>query len=295
MRFYPECYQCTLNQLLKISKLTGLGERDQIIVVKKMLKILCNASDNITPPEMAGIAYDIIKKIYNNGNNSVFDPYSKIKEESNRIALSYYDSVKSKVKKSGDILNEALKISAAGNIIDFGIFENHKFDFKKELKKYMDSPFTASDMVHFKKLISKAETLLFIGDNAGEIVFDRILIEILKQEYPGIKITYTVRETPVLNDITFNDVRETGLDKVCDVISSGSKIPGTKWDKCSDRFKYLFNTSDVIISKGQGNYETLCGVKNGKLFFLFLVKCDIIARHVGYDKESQLFICNKRG
>ena len=140
----------------------------------------------------------------------------------------------------------------------------------------------------FKKSIEKASLILYIGDNAGETVFDRILIEQLLQMNKS-KIVFVVREKPIINDATFDDVKKVGLDKVATIISNGSDAPATILSQCSSEMLSYYQTADLIISKGQGNYESLSG-RPENIFFLFKVKCPVIARKSGYDIDSPVVI-----
>jgi len=224
-----------------------------------------------TPPESARLIYHKIGEITGN-----LDPYKEIKSESTKKALSLYPYLKSHVEKSNDSLLAAIKIAIAGNVIDFGA--NWDFDLNVEVAEVLDKDFAIFDYNKFKDRFDGAHEILYIGDNAGECVFDRILIEEMKKP-----VIYVVRDVPIINDATYEDAEQAGIDKVATILSSGTDAPGTIFRTCSAEFKKVYNNSRFIISKGQGNYEALSN-EMGPIFFLLKVKCPVIANNIGVDK-----------
>jgi len=191
------------------------------------------------------------------------------------------------IQDSRDPLLQAFKISAAGNIIDFGAHSS--VDVEAEIKKMPELSFSINDYSKFKEEVSGSELLLFIGDNAGEIVFDKLLIEILKKQYPELEIIYAVRGGPVLNDVTAADAEYTGISKLVKVISSGSATAGTILNECSGEFLGVYESADIVISKGMGNYETLNGETVKNIYFILKIKCDLIARNTGARVNEMIF------
>lgn len=168
----------------------------------------------------------------------------------------------------------AIRLAIIGNIIDFG--PNYRmFDIEKDVHVGKKQPFAMCDYSALKKAVGQSDTILYIGDNAGEIVFDKLLVKTLKKP-----VTFVVRDAPIINDATMEDTIQTGMDKAAEVISSGSELPGTVPHLCSKEFNELFNRATCIISKGQENYETLSEIDR-PIFFLLKVKCPVIARHMG--------------
>ncbi len=167
----------------------------------------------------------------------------------------------------------AIRMAIAGNTIDWG--PERPFDIEQEVIDSLVSDFAVCDYNRFKRYLGDASEILYLGDNAGEAVFDRILIEEMKKP-----ATFVVREMPVINDITFWDALAAGLDEVAGLVSSGVDAPGTLLESCSADFKRIYDNSDLIISKGQGNYEALSDEKR-PIFFLLKVKCRVIARDIG--------------
>ena len=225
---------------------------------------------NATPPEIARQVYRIVYEI--TGNN---DPYYEKKNIANQSALSLYSRMKDTVDDSNDPLLTACRLSIAGNDIDLGAQTEYD-SINSIIEDSLVFDLDQENYAKFKENVTKANLILYIGDNAGETVFDRILIEQILQ-IKNLKIVFVVREKPIINDATFEDAIKVGLDKVATIISSGSDAPATILSQCSPEMLSLYQSADVIISKGQGNYESLSG-RSENIFFLFKVKCPVIAR-----------------
>lgn len=206
------------------------------------------------------------------------DPYLSEKRASNDFVLARYDSLKEMVVSSDDQFNTALRLAIAGNIIDFAIHDS--FDLDKTINHVLTSQLAIDHTLGLKQALLDAKTVLYLGDNAGEIVFDKILIETMG--HPDVY--FVVRGAPVINDATIDDAVYVGMDRVAKVISNGYDAPSTILENCSAQFQSLFEKADVIISKGQGNLEGLLGKTNKKVFFLLMVKCDVIAHVLGVKK-----------
>ena len=262
-----------MNQALRAGRIATNDERK----IKKLLDEVGMMIQQIpmgnTPPETGEIIYRKISEI--TGNK---DPYKNIKAKNISHALDLYPSLKEKVEKSDDRLLTAIRIAIAGNIIDLGV--NKEFDLVHDVEKILHQEFAICDYDFFKHELNKAKEILYIGDNSGEAVFDKILIEEL-----GKPVTFVVREIPVINDITRKEAEQIGIDKIAKVISSGTTAPGTILDLCNDDFIRKFENADMIISKGQGNYEGLSGIDR-PIFFLLKVKCPVIAINIGVTENS---------
>jgi hypothetical protein len=207
--------------------------------------------------------------------SGISDPYADEKSVSNKQALGLYKRWRNKVIVSDNFFDTALRLSIAGNIMDYGPGSN--FDVEQTIEKVMDAKFAIDDSVLLRQRIKEAKSILYLGDNAGEIVFDKLFIEMLM--HPNL--TYAVRGGAILNDITLGDAKEVGMDMVADVISNGYDTSSTILDKCSDEFLEVYNNADLIIAKGQGNLEGLILEKDPRIFFLLMVKCDIVAETLG--------------
>jgi uncharacterized protein with ATP-grasp and redox domains len=240
---------------------------------------------DITPPEIAQHVYQVVYEI--TGNK---DPFYEIKDQANKSALSLYSRMKDTVDYSNDPLLTGCQLAIAGNDIDLGAHSEYG-SIDSIIEDSLGYQLDQDSFNEFQKSIEKASLILYIGDNAGETVFDRILIEqILQKNNP--KIVYVVRDKPIINDATVDDAAKAGLDKVATIISSGCGAPATILSQCSPEMLHFYHSADVIISKGQGNYESLCDTSDN-IFFLFKVKCPVIARDAGFDVGTMVLISNR--
>jgi uncharacterized protein with ATP-grasp and redox domains len=221
-----------------------------------------------SPPETGMLIYEKVRQI-----TGVFDPYKALKRASTEKALALYPALKNKVEKSNDKLLTAIRIAIAGNVIDFGV--NRNFNIEEEIDIVLQKDFAIFDYDKFKAHLDKTDEILYIGDNAGESVFDRILIEEMKKP-----VIYVVRAIPAINDVTYEDAIEAGIDKVATILSSGTSAPGTVLETCNAEFKKIYKNSKLVISKGQGNYEGLSDEKEPIIFFLLKAKCWVIANDI---------------
>ncbi|MEA1928178.1 MAG: ARMT1-like domain-containing protein [Candidatus Auribacterota bacterium] len=270
MRTYLECIPCFFRQALKTTRLAGLSEDKQLQVMVEFGQRLSELSLQSSPPE---IALDLYADIAARAGR---DPFEEIREISNKQALDLYPRLREKVEDSRYPLRTAVRLAIAGNVIDYGT--PGEFDILKEVEAVLESESGAFMFEEFQESLRRAESVLYLCDNAGEIVFDRLLIEEIQVRYQA-RITAAVRGGPVLNDVTLEDARQVGLDRICPVIPNGSKAPGTLLGDCSEEFIQTYNKADLLISKGQGNFETLWGEEKN-IAFLFKVKCDVVARHI---------------
>jgi uncharacterized protein with ATP-grasp and redox domains len=254
-------------------------------IVRQALKLLGTVDFNQSPPQMAQRVHQLIRILSKNS-----DPYLEHKKKFNDFAMSLYPELKARIANSSDRIESAIRIAIAGNIIDFGI--ELKLDHDQVIDA-IDSAFLAdldkSTVEQFKKDFFSSRSVLMLGDNTGEIVFDKLLVEELGPE----RITYVVKGSPILNDSTIEDAREVGMDKIVRVIDNGQDLPGTVLQDCPQRFQDEFNKADLVISKGQGNYETLNEVGK-KIYFMLKAKCPVVARHLGVKKGTCVFIKQDR-
>lgn len=270
MKTYLDCLPCFLNQALRAARIATDDEKMIKTILDEVGMMLKNIPLDSSPPESGRLIYRKVKEITGN-----LDPYNKIKKESTQKALSLYPYLKNRLEKSKDRLLTAIRIAIAGNIIDFGA--NWDFDIENETYKVLEMNFAVCDYNGFKNKLDKAPKILYIGDNAGECVFDRILIEEIKKP-----VTYVVRGVPIINDATYEDAVQAGIDGVATILSSGTDAPGTILETCSPEFKEVYKKSEFIISKGQGNYEALSKEKR-PIFFLLKTKCNVVADDIGVD------------
>jgi len=192
------------------------------------------------------------------------------------------------VKVSADPMCAAVRLAISANVIDLGANGSLSDDEVREaLENSFDQPFVG-ELDTFRQAVTDATNILYLADNAGEIAVDRLLI----QELGPARVTVAVRGGPVINDATIQDAHEVGMHDLVEVIDNGSDAPGTILDDCSEAFRERFKKAELIIAKGQGNYESLSGVQ-GNIFFLFKVKCPVAAGHTGLPKGTHVLIRSK--
>jgi hypothetical protein len=273
MKTYLDCFPCFLNQALKTSRM--ITDDDELIhfILGEVGSMLKDIPLHNTPPETGELIYRTISE-----HTGVIDPYKKIKTTNIAEAKQFLPYIKKKATEFDDQLLFATKMAIAGNVIDLGV--HSEFDIGQEIETNLQKEFTLDHFQDFKKAVEKAETILYLGDNAGEAVFDTVLL----QQLPG-KVYYAVRNIPIINDVTKEDAIAAGVSKFAEIISSGCHAPGTILKHCSHHFCKIFKQADLIISKGQGNYEGLSG-ENYPIFFLLKAKCQVIAENLGVAKDS---------
>ncbi len=264
------CYPCFLRQVLSVCSMLEAEEGARKGLLKEVMDYLSKAHDSLSPPYLSRDVYRIISR-----RLGVEDPYREKKRESNRLALSMLPHLKELVEKAEDPLFEAVRIAIVGNIIDFGVAESFSLE---ELSSFSSIPFAINHYPQLKEELQEAKTVLYIGDNAGEVVFDRVLIELLNRM--GKRVFFAVRSAPIINDATYEDAVEAGIDRFAEIVDSGSDGPGVLMDRVTERFKHLFRDADVVISKGQGNFETLEDIPR-TVYFLLRAKCEVVAGMIG--------------
>lgn len=268
MKTYLDCYPCFLRQALEAARMAGADERQQKAVLDRVLDVLGQIEPSSTPPEIGDQVHRIVRQEVSNS-----DPYRAAKEASTRQALALYPRLKSLLAEANDPLEVGVRLSIAGNIIDLAAFG--EYDLWGTVERVLAQPFAINDGVALREALSGAGQVLYLADNAGETVFDRVLIEAL-----DVPVIYAVKGGPILNDATRDDALAAGVDRVAEVTSTGSDAPGTILDRCSEEFRRLYDEAELIIAKGQANYETL-SEESTKVFFLLQTKCPVIARDVG--------------
>jgi damage-control phosphatase, subfamily I len=242
-------------------------------LAKRFFSMLAAADTAQPTPAIARDIHALIREYLNNS-----DPYQEEKAGSNAQALAVYDEMKAKVERSPHPFNTALRYALAGNIIDYG--PSHAFDLIQTLEKVETSDFAVDHSGELEQKAARAGNILYLGDNAGEIVFDRLFIETMA--HPGI--TFAVRGAPVINDVTLQDAREVNMHDVATVVTNGYDAPSTILEKSSPEFRRVFDRADLIIAKGQGNLEGLMHRDDPRLWFLLTVKCQVIGDHLGVNK-----------
>lgn len=281
MEIQLECLPCFLRQVIDASKMATDRLDIQKAIIKDTAKLIIKYEEYKYAPALGREMHSIVKRYTGN-----LDPYREIKEQNIKTALGVYPFLKQYLFNKKDRLYWALKIAATGNIIDSAIYSG--IDIEDIVNKDIHKEFAVCDFEIFEKLMKNCKTILVIGDNAGETVFDRVLIE----EFLHISITYAARSESIINDATIEDVYASGFNSGMKVISSGCNAPGTIIEECSEEFLEIYNNADVVISKGQGNYETLSDQQR-EMFFLLKAKCPIVAERLGVKVGDYVLKCNK--
>jgi hypothetical protein len=277
MKTYVECIPCFVNQTLSVLHKISPDAKVREKTVQKVLHALSAMDLRLPPPVMAQRIHRIMRKTIGNG-----DPFAREKSEYNHFAMSLIPEIRKRHQDDADLLLKTLRLSIAGNIIDSGKNPAIRHaDVLQSLDRSMEIELDMKAVDRLRSSINGSSAILYLGDNAGEIVFDRLFIECM----PCKKVTYVVRGAPVINDVTLQDAREVKMCDLVGVIDNGSDAPGTILEDCSSEFQKRFASADLIIAKGQGNYETLNEV-NKKIYFLFQAKCPVIARDAGCEVGS---------
>lgn len=267
MKTWLDCYPCFLRQALSAARRAGASEKVQRHILQLTMEELQHIPDGATPPEMAWQVHRVVRE-----QTETADPFQAAKQQATEEALGLYSHLKQLVETAKSPLEMAVRIAIAGNIIDLGAADS--YDLRSNLEQALAQDFAINDLSALKQQLENVSSILYLADNTGETVFDRVLIETLQKN-----VTYVVKAGPVINDATREDAVAAGLDKVADIIDNGSQAPGTLFSQCSADFKRLFDQAELIIAKGQGHYESLSDVP-GPIFFLLKAKCGVIARNL---------------
>jgi uncharacterized protein with ATP-grasp and redox domains len=277
VRVHLDCFPCFLRQSIIA---LHLGTRDTVLQEKILKAVLQEVEQTDTSRPPAYTTTFIHRKIRQLLQG---DPFRQIKSEYNQIALALYPFLKKLVQESRDPLWTASRLAVAGNVIDFGIFTS--VDIEGTVKRALHSPFALDEYHAFKDALADTEEVLYLLDNAGEIVFDRILIETMVSH--GKRVLAVVKGSPVLNDCTMVDAIEAGLTEICEIIDNGSDAVGTIIEWTSGDFQRKYAQTQFIISKGQGNFETVSDPKK-TIVYLFQSKCEVVSRELGLSLGSMI-------
>jgi uncharacterized protein with ATP-grasp and redox domains len=267
LRTEQECLECFRNQIRRTAYLQGCSTANINEILIGVEHILESSYQEYAPPEIAGLVYRYLAE-----KTGVVDPYKEIKTLSTEMMLAQYSHFKRLIENSQDPLKQAILFAGMGNAIDYGADPEFNIN-STEMLKLNIRPYIF-DYQKFRERLKRATTILYLADNTGETIFDRILIEALDK-----KVTYAVKSFPIINDALKEDAIAAGIDQIAEIVESGTFCPGTILHTCTDNFQQLFWASDLIISKGQGNYEALC-YEDAPIFFLLKVKCALISRHL---------------
>ena len=274
MKTYFDCIPCAVRQVLDAVRMVTNDEAVQEKVLRESLGMWQRMDLRQSPPEMAQKIHRFLREV-----TGVADPYYEVKQRYNRLALDMVPELTRTIEQSAAPFETAVRLAIAGNIIDFGVNSNIEESHVGEtVQQSLRDPLDTQAVQQLQEAVAQAKDILYLGDNAGEIVFDRLLIE----QMPREKVTFVVRGAPVLNDVLVEDAEMVGLTEMVEVIDNGFDAPGTILDRCSDEFRRRFDEADLVIAKGQGNFESLNDAARS-MFFLLRPKCAVLARHLGCD------------
>jgi damage-control phosphatase, subfamily I len=275
-----DCLPCILRQALEAARLVSDDPVFQEQVMREVLHWSEEMDLNQPPPAMAQRIHRRLRAIM-----GIDDPYFSAKAHHNRIAVELLPELRAEIQSSASPLMTAARIAIAGNMIDLGVNGNvTETDVQQAVRQALTAPFYG-DQELFPQSIANTRSILYLADNAGEIAFERLLIEQISPQ----RVTLVVRGAPVINDATRVDAQAVGLDEMVEVIDNGSDAPGTILEDCSPEFRRRFAEVDLIIAKGQGNFESLSD-QPGNLFYLFKVKCPLVANHIRQPVGTQVLL-----
>jgi damage-control phosphatase, subfamily I len=276
MKTVLDCIPCFVRQAADAVKMSTSSDNDRKRLMHDVLKWVADVDLDQTPPAVAQMIHRRLR-----GLLPTDDPYRATKNRHNKLAAALIPSIRRRIAASFDPLVMAVRYAITGNIIDLGAKNGIGYgEIYAELQSAPIQPIWG-DITAFKKAFSEARTILYLADNAGEIFFDRLLIEQLS----GAKVTLTVRGAPVINDATRTDALAANLEDLVEIIDNGSDAPGTILNDCSTEFRRRFDEADMVIAKGQGNFESLSDEPRD-IFFLFRAKCPVISLHSGFSVGS---------
>ncbi|MEA3240841.1 MAG: ARMT1-like domain-containing protein [Pseudomonadota bacterium] len=287
MHTYLDCYPCFLRQALASLRLITNQEAEQKRVLDQVIKTLPTLPMAYSPPRIAKTVYEIVAR-----ETGVEDPYLEIKTASNRQALAALPELTRIIAQKPNRLRAAASLAISGNLIDFGV-QHEGFKVSEGLNGQIPDHFDLDDFSAFEQQLPGTTKLLYIGDNAGEIVADKIFISQMKAAYPQLEVGFAVRGTPIINDVTIVDAEQVGMAEVAGIINSGCRAPALLEDEMSPEMADWFYHATMIIAKGQGNYEALSQSKQA-IFFLLQCKCPVVADDLKVEVGSTIFKYHRR-
>lgn len=279
-----ECLFCQVKSLEKrIEKFEIPVDKRNSIVSKMLNEIAGIDLDTAFSPEVTRNILAGLK-----GESNIEDPYYREKEAGNAEMMGRYEEFKDRILSSGNPFGTALQLAIAGNILDFGPM--HQIDMPGTITRVLNSDFAIDHSQQLHDAIKRAKNILYLGDNCGEIVLDKLFLETIGHPH----VWFSVRGKPILNDATEKDARDVGIHHVATIISNGDDAPSTLHHRVSTEFKEIYNKADLIISKGMGNYEGLMLENDPRLFFLLMVKCPVIGLKTGTRMGDFIVKCSAK-
>lgn len=271
MTIQQECIACIGAQSERVCDAIHADKALRERIINHVKTALQDADFTLSPPVVAAPLYEQMAVLAQTD-----DLYREQKHHATTQAKAYVPFLKETIQKSDDPFMATLKTAVVGNVIDLAA--EVSFDLHDAISSVFTTLFGHDDSEALRHSLNHANTLLYIGDNAGEHIFDALTIESLQKLYPKLTITYMVRGNPIINDVTLSEAYKAGIDKICSVMDSGVPTPGFVYELASQEAKTLFDTADIILAKGMGNYECMTPQKRSNICFLLKVKCSVVAR-----------------
>ena len=286
-RLNPECIRCLVKKYIE-GYPDNISKDEKLEYMQGVMRLIAEAPKTVSAPEIVNEINRLQEKMFGAGRD-----YSDIKHYFNKLMLDTEPMLKKELDRAEDALMMAVRYVMMGNYIDFGAMDKVDENKLRELiENAEDIKVNDAEFESLRRELMNAETLVYLTDNCGEIVLDKLLISVIRQINPSLEITAIVRGADVLNDATVTDAEQAGLTELVNVIGNGSNIAGTCLDKISEEARSLIDSADVIISKGQGNFETLhkCG---RNIYYIFMCKCKMFADRFGVPRYSGMLINDK--
>lgn len=283
MKIHEECLPCLVNQAIRTAKMLQLDDRESLY--QKIFQQMSRIDFSRTNPEIIGENFRLIK-----AHCRCDDPYREMKAFYNRRFLQQMHFFEEKITT----FSTAVKHAILANIIDFNpAHDRVEADIRHAFAREDDMQLTVDDTENLLQDIRRARTILYLGDNCGEICFDKLLIRYIRKENPDCKVYFAVRGEAVVNDNTMEDALSVGMDEVAEVVSNGDSSLGTVLPRVSASFRAVYDTADVVIAKGQANYESL-SEEETNIYFLLMAKCPVMAACVGVPEKALVCMQNRK-
>jgi uncharacterized protein with ATP-grasp and redox domains len=288
MRIHDKCLPCVVNQAIKVANITNVNNKEELL--REVFSYLSKITFDETTPDLIGEIFDLYKKYTNNP-----DPYKDTRSYYNTLFLKLLPDFDDRIDQSDHSFQMAVKYAIVGNIIDFNPIHNTLLeDIYDYFDKIDELEFAVDDSQALINDILSAKSLLYLGDNCGEICLDKLLLKKIKELNPSLNLLFGVRGKPVVNDSIAEDAYAVGIDEYAQIIDNGDGSLGTVLHRTSQKFKEFYDNADVVISKGQANYECL-SEKQKTIYFLLMTKCDVIAKDIGVEEKKMICMRSKKG
>jgi len=279
MKIESACVECIIGQSLRVADALNADAALRRRIHDDVLAMSKTFDFAKSPPEVARPVYEHMAVLA--GKNDLYD---EVKRHSTEKAKAFVPFLREQIRSAEDPFLAAVKVAVAGNVIDLAA--EVTFDLNEEIGKLFHTAFARDDVARLRTRLSTASTLLYIGDNAGEHIFDALAIETFKSLFPRLEITYMTRGRPIINDITFDEAKADGLQRHAALVDSGVDTPGFVYARAGEEAQRLFDRSDVVLTKGMGNYECISPAPRTDLAYLLKVKCNVVSRSIGAELGS---------